>query len=48
MTAVAIMGILAALAISFMPRFIRRAGLRSSTFDLIAAIEQAKTRSAQS
>lgn len=44
---VAIVGILAALAVSFMPRFTRRAGLRSSTFDLIAAIQLAKTQSAQ-
>ncbi len=45
---VAIAGTLAALAVSYLPRFVRRAGVRSSTFDLIATLQEAKSHAAQS
>ncbi len=47
-TVVAIASVLATLAFSYLPRFVRRAGVRSSAFDLIATLQQAKSHAAQS
>ena len=48
MVVVAIIGLLAALAVAFLPRFVRRAGVQASSADLLATIQEARSHALQS
>lgn len=48
MITVSIIGILAALAVSYLPRFFRRAGVQASSSELLATLQEARSHALQS